>query len=61
MARLNQEVQKYLSSPEAKSAFLKGGIETAATTPEELVAITKSEISTIGKVLKAAGLHRQPK
>jgi tripartite-type tricarboxylate transporter receptor subunit TctC len=57
VARLNREVRRYLDTPDARSAFLKGGIETAATTPEALTALMKSEMSTIGKVLKAAGVR----
>jgi tripartite-type tricarboxylate transporter receptor subunit TctC len=55
VGRLNREVRRYLESPEARNVFLKGGIETAASTPEQLTTLMKSEMSTIGKVLKAAG------
>lgn len=57
VARLNREVRRYLESPEARNVFLRGGIETAASTPEELTALMRSEMSTIGKVLKAAGMR----
>lgn len=56
IARLNREVRRYLESAEAKDMFLKGGVETSASTPEELTATMKSEIANIGKVLKAAGI-----
>ena len=56
VARLNQEVVRYLQSAEAKDVFLKAGIEAAPGSPEELTAIMKSEIANIGKVLKAAGV-----
>jgi tripartite-type tricarboxylate transporter receptor subunit TctC len=56
IARLNQEVVRYLQSAEAKDIFLKGGIEAAPGSPEELTALMKSEIANIGKVLKAAGV-----
>ena len=56
IARLNRDVRRYLESAEAKEAFLKGGIEATASTPEELTAMMKAEIATIGKVLKAAGI-----
>lgn len=55
VARLNQEVRRYLETAETKEVFLKGGIETAASTPEALTTLMKSEMATIGKVLKAAG------
>jgi tripartite-type tricarboxylate transporter receptor subunit TctC len=56
VARLNREVRRYLETAEAKDMFLKGGIETSASTPEELTALMKSEMVSIGKVLKAAGI-----
>lgn len=59
IARLNQEVGRYLLSPEAKEVFLKAGIETAPGTPDELTAVMKSEVARIGKVLKAAGVGVQ--
>jgi tripartite-type tricarboxylate transporter receptor subunit TctC len=55
VARLNQEVTRYLLSAEAKDIFLKAGIEPAPGTPEELTEIMRSEIVRIDKVLKAAG------
>lgn len=56
VARLNRDVRQYLETNEAKEMFLKGGIEVAGSTPEELTATMKSEIASIGKVLKAAGM-----
>jgi tripartite-type tricarboxylate transporter receptor subunit TctC len=56
VARLNREVRRYLESAEAKEMFLRGGIETAASTPEEFTATMKAEMASIGKVLKAAGI-----
>ena len=56
VARLNQEIVRYLQSADGKNAFLKGGIEAAPSTPEELTTMMKAEIATYGKVLKAAGV-----
>jgi tripartite-type tricarboxylate transporter receptor subunit TctC len=55
VTRLNQEVGRYLQSPEARDIFLKAGIEVAPGTPDELTAMMKSEIARIGPLLKAAG------
>ena len=55
VGRLNQEVSRYLQSPEARDIFLKAGIEVAPGTPEELTATMKAEIARLGSVLKAAG------
>jgi tripartite-type tricarboxylate transporter receptor subunit TctC len=59
VTRLNQEVVRYLQSPEAKDLFLKSGTEAATGTPEELTAIMKSEMARIGTVLKTAGMGIQ--
>jgi tripartite-type tricarboxylate transporter receptor subunit TctC len=59
IALLNREVGRYLRSPEAKSIFLKAGIDPSPGTPEELTAIMKSEVARIGAVLKAAGIGVQ--
>jgi tripartite-type tricarboxylate transporter receptor subunit TctC len=59
VARLNQEVTRYLHSPEARDVFLKSGTEPAPTSPEEFTALMKSENSKIGEVLKAAGIGVQ--
>jgi len=56
VTRLNEEVGRYLRSPEAKDLFLKAGIETAPGTPEELLAVLRAEIASTDKVLKAAGI-----
>jgi tripartite-type tricarboxylate transporter receptor subunit TctC len=59
VARLNQEVVRYLQAPDTRELFLKAGIETAPGTPEELTAVVKSEIARFGKILKAAGTAAQ--
>ncbi|HKA41305.1 MAG TPA: tripartite tricarboxylate transporter substrate-binding protein [Burkholderiales bacterium] len=56
VARLNQEITRYLQLAETKPLFLKAGIEAASSAPEELLAMIKAEMSTYGKVLKAAGV-----
>jgi tripartite-type tricarboxylate transporter receptor subunit TctC len=56
VARLNREVRQYLETAQAKEMFLKGGVEAVASTPEELTATMKTEMASIGKVLKAAGI-----
>jgi tripartite-type tricarboxylate transporter receptor subunit TctC len=59
IARLNDEVGRYLRAPETKDVFLKAGIETAPGAPEELTALVKSEVTRIEKVLRAAGIGVQ--
>ena len=57
--RLHQEIDRFIKSSDGKNQFLKGGVEAASSTPDELMATMKSEVSTIGKVLKAAGVAPQ--
>ena len=59
VARLNQEVGRYLQSAEAKDVFLKMGVETAPGSPDELTAFMKSDVARTDKVLKAAGSGAQ--
>ncbi|HEX2826896.1 MAG TPA: tripartite tricarboxylate transporter substrate-binding protein [Burkholderiales bacterium] len=54
VAKLNQEVSRYLLLPETKELFLRAGIEVAPGTPEELTAIVKSEVARVDKIFKAA-------
>jgi tripartite-type tricarboxylate transporter receptor subunit TctC len=55
VARLNQEVTRYLQSAEAKDVFLKMGVEVAPGSPDELTAFMKSDIARTDTALKAAG------
>ena len=52
VARLNEEVTRYLRSPEGRDIFIKAGIEAAPGTPEELTAIMKAEMARVGQALK---------
>jgi tripartite-type tricarboxylate transporter receptor subunit TctC len=55
VARLNQEVTRYLQSAEAKDVFLKMGVEVAPGSADELTAFMKSDIARTDKALKGAG------
>ena len=55
--RLHQEIDRYVQSPDGKSAFLKGGVEAASASTEGLVTMMKAEMATMGKVLRAAGVN----
>jgi tripartite-type tricarboxylate transporter receptor subunit TctC len=54
ISRLNQEVSRYLLSPEARALFLSAGIEVSRGTPAELTATMTSEVARLGKVLTTA-------
>ena len=58
--RLNREIVSFLQKPETKQTFLKVGVETVGSTPEELGARVRSEMNTLGKVIKAAGIKVEP-
>jgi tripartite-type tricarboxylate transporter receptor subunit TctC len=55
--RLNQEVVRFLKTPEAQAQFVNSGTEPASTTPEEFAGIIKSDATRMGKVIKEAGIH----
>ena len=55
--RLNQEIVRVLNQPEAKKQLLDYGTEVVASSQAEIVAKIKSEITTMGKVIKDAGIH----
>ncbi len=54
--RLSQEMVKTLSDKDVKDKFLKLGVETIGSTPDELVAAVKSEIDRLAKVIKSTGM-----
>jgi tripartite-type tricarboxylate transporter receptor subunit TctC len=54
--RLNQEIVRYLNTPDARDKALKGGIEIVTTTPEELGAALKSEIAKNAGIIKTANI-----
>lgn len=54
--RLNQEIVRVLNSPDVKEKFLYAGVETVGSSPEQLAAAIKSEMATVGKVIKDAGI-----
>jgi len=57
VSRLHQEIDRFVQSTDGRNQFLKGGVEAASSSPEGLVAMMKSEMATIGKVLRAAGVN----
>jgi len=57
--RLNQEIVRFLRSAEAKENFFKAGIEAVGSTPEELAAKMRSEMTRMGKVIKDAGIRAE--
>ena len=57
ITRLNQEFVRALNRPEVKEKLFNNAIEVVANSPEQLTATIKSEMATIGKVVREAGLR----
>ncbi|HYH43557.1 MAG TPA: tripartite tricarboxylate transporter substrate binding protein [Burkholderiales bacterium] len=57
IARLNQEIVRALSRPDLKERFLNLGIEALGNTPEEFVSFIKSDLASMGKLVKDAGIR----
>ena len=51
--RLNQEMVRFLRLPETREKLLANDVEAVGSTPEELAAVIKSEMTRLGKVIKA--------
>ena len=54
--RLNQEIARFLNTPEAKERFFNSGLETVGNSSEQFTAAVKSELARMGKVIKEAGI-----
>lgn len=55
VARLNQEIVRYLNRPDTKERVFNAGLEIVASSPAELLSTIKSEISRIAKMIKDSG------
>ena len=56
ISRLNQEIVRILRTPEAKEKYLSLGGEAYGSSAEEFGAKIKSDIATMSKVIKDAGI-----
>ena len=54
---LSREIAKVLNRPEVKERHFNTGVETVASTPEELAARIKSEMAKWGKVIRDARIR----
>ena len=59
IARLHQEAVKILKTPEVKEHMAADGAEPVSTTPEELTAYIKAEMSRWAKVIRESGATAQ--
>jgi tripartite-type tricarboxylate transporter receptor subunit TctC len=54
--RLNQEIGRVLAQADVRERFLAAGIEPRTSTPEQLGAMRKSDITRLSKLIKDAGI-----
>jgi tripartite-type tricarboxylate transporter receptor subunit TctC len=57
ITRLNQEIVRFLATPDAKEKFLNVGAEPDGGTPQALAAMRQSEMIRMSKVIKDAGIR----
>ena len=57
--RLNQEVVRVLNRAEVKEKFFNVGIEVVGSSPEHFASIIKSDMVTMAKLIKSAGISAQ--
>lgn len=57
--QLNQVVAQSLADAELKERYLISGMEAASSSPDALAARIKSEIATVGKLIKDAGIRAE--
>jgi len=57
--RLNQEIAHYLATPDAAKRLLTAGVEAVGSSPEELTATMKTEMTRLGKVIRDAGIRAE--
>ena len=55
--RLNQEIARFLNRLEVKEKLLSVGEEVVASSPEQSIAVMKSDMAKISKLLKDAGIR----
>lgn len=55
--RLHQEVVKVLGRTDVKEKFFNLGVETIASSPDQLAATVRSEMAKWGRIIRDAGIH----
>ena len=57
VSRLNQEIVRVLRREDVKEKLLGAGVEVVASSPEQFSATIKSEMATVGKLIKDTGIR----
>jgi len=55
--RLNQEVVRFINSPNAKDRLFQTGVEVVGSTPEQLAAMVANDLRLWGKVIRDKGIR----
>lgn len=56
IAKLNAEIVRALADPEVRERLIAQGLSPRGTSPEELGALTRSQLARYGKLVKDAGI-----
>ena len=56
VTRLNQEIVRVINKPEMRERFLNSGVEVVGNSPQQFMALIKSEIAKWSKVIKDTGI-----
>jgi tripartite-type tricarboxylate transporter receptor subunit TctC len=59
IALLNREIARALAKPEVRDFSSKEGTEVVASSPQDFAAAIRTEMASMGKVLKAAGIRAE--
>jgi tripartite-type tricarboxylate transporter receptor subunit TctC len=59
IARLSHEMARALQTPELRDRLFSTGVEAVGSTPEQLSAMIKSEMSRLGKLIKDVGIRER--
>jgi tripartite-type tricarboxylate transporter receptor subunit TctC len=57
ISQLNREIVRLLNQADVREQFLRAGVETVGSSPEELAATVSSDMKKWAKVIKEAGIH----
>ena len=55
--KLNQEMVRILERADVKEKFFNTGVEAIGSTPEQLTAAVKSEMSLLGRLIRDLGIR----
>lgn len=59
VSRSYQEIARVLKEPDLQKRFSNAGMETLGGTPEQLAALMRAEVTSMGKVIRDAGIRDQ--